>query len=477
MRRQIVHALEAGKAVVNSTLDVGGVCFWIPAIRLDKKGVFKVQAFAGNPLAESSLHRTFENSSRVLGSALKEFADSEEWELRWPRVNVEVQQWFPVWNPSTQPPEVRFVKHGNSFFVGGDVFRDARGRLMEAVSNPLEPPANGNVFLPVDEAFFSGRDLPYLRPFAGNAAFEDVPVSIAPAEDRGWPAREVIDLRAEAVCGTSLPSKLSVENAVFLSVVRVPVSARTDVESSRNGIGLLVARYLVGAQEEEKIFTFEEMARGQNSFFDFCKGIRGRTVVMSPGVYGWNHDLTDELSLVSNGLLEGIKEPCELQECYAHFQLPGNAQKPEDFAKAFRFALQSPPPAFTVGETSTALELLPGKRAKPAPDSMPRGEGSYYSRALERCRWETKVFMHAWRQIGKRIGVLFRTEPALEKVVDGVVWKVIESAKIDAALATVEECKTCTGALALTPLPGKEAAHSKTTGSLLGRKTVVPSRS
>ena len=84
VRRQIVHALKAGKTVVNSTLDVGGVCFWIPAIRLEKDtGVLKVQAFAGNPLAESSLHRTFENSSRVLGSALKEFADSEEWVLRW----------------------------------------------------------------------------------------------------------------------------------------------------------------------------------------------------------------------------------------------------------------------------------------------------------------------------------------------------------------------------------------------------------
>jgi hypothetical protein len=55
----------------------------------------------------------------VLASALKEFADSEEWELRWPRVNVEVQQWFPVWNPSTKPPEIHFVKHGRSFFVGG----------------------------------------------------------------------------------------------------------------------------------------------------------------------------------------------------------------------------------------------------------------------------------------------------------------------------------------------------------------------
>ena len=478
VRRQIVHALKAGKTVVNSTLDVGGVCFWIPAIRLDKDtGVLKVQAFAGNPLAESSLHRTFENSSRVLGSALKEFADSEEWELRWPRVNVEVQQWFPVWNPSTQPPEVRFVKHGNSFFVGGDVFRDARGRLMEAVSNPLEPPANGNVFLPIDEAFFSGRDLPYLRPFAGNAAFEDVPISIAPAEGRGWPAREVIDLRAEAVCGTSLPSELSAENAVFLSAVRVPVSARTDVESPRNGIGLLVARYLVGGQEEEKIFTFEEMARGQNSFFDFCKGLRGRTIVLSPGVYGWNHDLTDELSLVSNGLLEGIKEPCELKDCYAHFELPGNAQSPEDFAKAFRFTLKSPPPAFTVGETSTALELLPGKRPTAMPDSMSRAEGSYYSRALERCRWETKVFMHAWKQIGKRIAVMFRTEPDLEKVVDGVPWRVIVSGKIDAALAAVEECKTCTRGLALNPLSGKEAAHLDRTGSLLGRKNVVPSRS
>ena len=189
------------------------------------------------------------------------------------------------------------------------------------------------------------------------------------------------------------------------------------------------------------------------------------------------HDLTDELSLVSNGLLAGVKEPCELHDCYAHFELRGNAQNPEDFARAFRFALQSPPPAFTVGGTSTALELLPGKRGKPAPDSMPRGEGSYYLRALERCRWETKVFMHAWRQIGKRIAVLFRTEPDLEKVVGGVAWKVIESAKIDAALAAVEERKTCTGALALTPLPGKEAAHSKTTGSLLNRKTVVPSRS
>ena len=111
------------------------------------------------------------------------------------------------------------------------------------------------------------------------------------------------------------------------------------------------------------------------------------------------------------------------------------------------------------------------------PDSMSRAEGSYYSRALERCRWETKVFMHAWNQIGKRIAVMFRTEPDLEKVVDGVPWRVIVSGKIDAALAAVEECKTCTRGLTLNPLSGKAAAHSKRTGSLLGRKNVVPSRS
>ena len=73
--------------------------------------------------------------------------------------------------------------------------------------------------------------------------------------------------------------------------------------------------------------------------------------------------------------------------------------------------------------------------------------------------------------------VMFRTQPDLEKVVDGVPWRVIVSGKIDAALAAVEECKTCTRGLALNPLSGKEAAHLERTGSLLGRKNVVPSRS
>ena len=133
----------------------------------------------------------------------------------------------------------RLLSAGEHLFAFG-----ADGAGPHPFSNPLEPPAKGNVFLPIDEVLFSGRDLPYLRPFTGDAAFEDVPVSIAPTEDRGWLGRDVIDLRAEAVCGNSLPPELSVENALFLSVVRVPVSTRTDVESPRNGIGLLVARYL-----------------------------------------------------------------------------------------------------------------------------------------------------------------------------------------------------------------------------------------
>src|SRR5882757_5455367 len=32
VRDQIVRALQAGKAVVNSNIEIGGVCLWIPAI-------------------------------------------------------------------------------------------------------------------------------------------------------------------------------------------------------------------------------------------------------------------------------------------------------------------------------------------------------------------------------------------------------------------------------------------------------------
>jgi hypothetical protein len=75
--------------------------------------------------------------------------------------------------------------------------------LLEALSNPLEPPQNGNLFLPMDAAFLTERDLPYLKPLAGNAPFMEVPVSLAPCEDRirGWPTRELINMRAEAFAG------------------------------------------------------------------------------------------------------------------------------------------------------------------------------------------------------------------------------------------------------------------------------------
>jgi hypothetical protein len=189
VRKEIVSALKAGKTVVNSDIEVGGVRLWIPAVELDKEnGAFNVHAFAGNPLAESSLRTTFENPARVLASALKEFSDSEEWGLKWPRVNVEVQPWAPIGHLS-KTPCVRFMKHGNSFLVGSDVFKEVRERLLEALSNPLEPPENGNVFLPMDAAFLTECDLPYLKPLAGNAPFMEVPVSLAPCEDRirGWP--------------------------------------------------------------------------------------------------------------------------------------------------------------------------------------------------------------------------------------------------------------------------------------------------
>src|SRR5580700_4947193 len=145
---------------------------------------------------------------------------------------------------------------------------------MAAISNALEPPEDGNVFLSMDAAFLSDRDLPYVRSFAGTAHFKDVPVYLAPSEDqtRGWPMRELIDRRAEAICGNRLPPELMTENAVFLAAARVPVSARKNFESP--GIGLLTARYLLDGREEERVFTFEEIARGRDSFFDFCKRIR-----------------------------------------------------------------------------------------------------------------------------------------------------------------------------------------------------------
>jgi hypothetical protein len=133
---------------------------------------------------------------------------------------------------------------------------------IEAFSNPLEPPAKGNVFMPMDEALFSARDLRYIRAFAGNAAFADVPISIVPAEDRDEqiPTRTLIDRRAEVVSGNVLPPELTLENALFLSVVRVPVSSRDAVVYPGTGIGLLTARYLVDGQGEETIFTFEQRA-------------------------------------------------------------------------------------------------------------------------------------------------------------------------------------------------------------------------
>jgi hypothetical protein len=99
------------------------------------------------------------------------------------------------------------------------------------------------------------------------AHFKDVPVYLAPSEDqtRGWPMRELIDRRAEAICGNRLPPELMTENAVFLAAARVPVSARKNFESP--GIGLLTARYLLDGREEERVFTFEEIARGPDSFF------------------------------------------------------------------------------------------------------------------------------------------------------------------------------------------------------------------
>lgn len=177
--------------------------------------------------------------------------------------------------------------------------------------------------------------------------------------------------------------------------------------------------------------------------------------MLSPGVYEWNNDLCEALSLVSQGLIEGVKEPCELHDCYAHFDLTGNAQSSESFAKAFRFSLPPPSKAFVAGENSTALELVVNKTSSDGPGSFPYSEGSYGLRALERCRWETKVFMHVWQQIEKRIAIMLGAEADLERMIDGVSWKLIESAKIDAALAAGEECKTCTRALAPAFAPGQ----------------------
>jgi hypothetical protein len=74
VRKQIVSALLSGTTVVNSDIEIGGVCLSIPAIRLDKEsGAFHVQALAGHFIAEPSSSKSFENSARVLGSALKEF--------------------------------------------------------------------------------------------------------------------------------------------------------------------------------------------------------------------------------------------------------------------------------------------------------------------------------------------------------------------------------------------------------------------
>lgn len=177
------------KRSLTAILKFCGVCPWIPAIHLDKEnGAIHIQAFAGNLLAEPSSHTNIENPSFVLGSALKEFSDSEEWGLRWPRVNVEVQPWVPMGNLSAKSPGVSFENHGDGFLIGSDLFKEVRSRLMGAVSNPLEPPEDGNVFLSMDAAFLSERDLSYLQSFADNAPFKDVPVSLAPSEDqnRGW---------------------------------------------------------------------------------------------------------------------------------------------------------------------------------------------------------------------------------------------------------------------------------------------------
>lgn len=202
--------------------------------------------------------------------------------------------------------------------------------------------------------------------------------------------RELIDRRAEAICGNRLPPELMTENAVFLAAARVPVSAR--------------------------------------------KRIREQTIVLSPGTCEWNSDLCETLSLVSHGLLDGIKEPCELLHCYARCELTGNAQSPKSFAKAFRISVPAPPPAFAVGGKLTALELLSSKANPQNPSASQGPTGSYYSRALERCRWETKVFMHAWQGMEKRAGILLRSKPDLERTVDGDSWKVLTSVKIDAAL-------------------------------------------
>jgi hypothetical protein len=434
VRKQIVSALLSGTTVVNNDIEIGGVCLSIPAIRLDKEsGAFHVQALAGHFIAEPSSSKSFENSARVLGSALKEFADSEEWGLRWPRINVEVQPWAPTADLSSKSSGVTFDKLGSGFLIGSDVFREARSRLMAAVSDPLEPPGDGNVFLSMDAAFLSDREPLCDRPFAGNAAFRDVPAPAVPRDDdnRGWLLRELSNLQAEGFCGNCLPPELMTERAVFLAAARVPVSARKNFESP--GIGLLTARYLQNGREEERVFSFEEIARGRDSFFDFCKRIRERTIVLSPGTYAWNSDLRDSLAMVSHGLLDGVKEPCELLDCYAHRALAGDAQSPEAFAKAFRIAAPPPPPAFAMGENSTALGLLSSKGSQDAA-SLPSHAGSYFSRALERCRWETKVFMRAWQEMERRAEVLLRYEADLGKVVDGTPWKLLASAKIDSAL-------------------------------------------
>jgi hypothetical protein len=95
-------------------------------------------------------------------------------------------------------------------------------------------------------------------------------------------------------------------------------------------------------------------------------------------------------------------------------------------------------PAFVVGNNLTTLELFSNKASSQNPSALQTPAGSYSSRTLERCRWETKVFMHAWQKMEKRAGILLRSKADLERIVDGAVWKLLPSVKMDLLLESSE---------------------------------------
>jgi hypothetical protein len=96
-----------------------------------------------------------------------------------------------------------------------------------------------------------------------------------------------------------------------------------------------------------------------------------------------------------------------------------------------------------MGENSTALELLRSKAGSEDGTSLSSPAGSYFSRALERCRWETKVFVRSWQEMERRAEVLLHCEADMEKVAAGSAWKLLASPKIDSALELGGPCRSC----------------------------------